>query len=254
MLIPGRRPHRARRDRRPARDPRRLGAVPRLDRQRRRAARVAHGRAGVRDEPDRGHDRRRRHLARPARVRRGARDRRGAAPCAPRSSTSSTSTRPTTRSSRGPRRSLANRLRDHVEEPIVQGSLGEIGTGVTEVADGTARLQTGLLRSYALVIAALGRRPRRRLRGGPLMLTSVLIVLPLVGALVVWAAPLPRQGTAALALLVAARGGRAVDRDARRLRLRLAGPAGLAPSASGSATSASATPSASTASRSGSRG
>ena len=35
------------------------------------------------------------------------------------------------------------------------------------------------------------------------MLTSVLIVLPLVGALVVWAAPLPRQGTAALALLVA---------------------------------------------------
>jgi NADH-quinone oxidoreductase subunit L len=51
-----------------------------------------------------------------------------------------------------PAQVLANRLRDHVEEPIVQGSLGEIGTGVTEVADGTARLQTGLLRSYALVI------------------------------------------------------------------------------------------------------
>ena len=49
---------------------------------------------------------------------------------------------------------IANRLRDDVEEPIVQGSLGEIGTGVTEVAGGTARLQSGLLRSYALVIAA----------------------------------------------------------------------------------------------------
>ena len=36
----------------------------------------------------------------------------------------------------------------------MQGSLGEIGAGVTEVAAGTARLQSGLLRSYALVIAA----------------------------------------------------------------------------------------------------
>ena len=35
------------------------------------------------------------------------------------------------------------------------------------------------------------------------MLTNVLIVLPLVGALVVWAAPLPREFTAALAVLVA---------------------------------------------------
>jgi NADH-quinone oxidoreductase subunit M len=35
------------------------------------------------------------------------------------------------------------------------------------------------------------------------MLTTLLIVLPLVGALVVWAAPLPREVTAALALLVA---------------------------------------------------
>ena len=36
----------------------------------------------------------------------------------------------------------------------MQRSLGEIGAGVTEVAGGTARLQSGLLRSYALVIAA----------------------------------------------------------------------------------------------------
>jgi len=35
------------------------------------------------------------------------------------------------------------------------------------------------------------------------VLTSVLIVLPIVGALVVWVAPLPRQATAALAVLVA---------------------------------------------------
>ena len=69
-----------------------------------------------------------------------------------RSSTSSTSTRLYDALFSRPAQVLANRLRDHVEEPIVQGSLGEIGTGVTEVADGTARLQTGLLRSYALVI------------------------------------------------------------------------------------------------------
>jgi NADH-quinone oxidoreductase subunit M len=35
------------------------------------------------------------------------------------------------------------------------------------------------------------------------MLTNVLIVLPLVGALVVWAAPLPREFTAALAVVIA---------------------------------------------------
>ena len=53
-----------------------------------------------------------------------------------------------------PAQVIANRLRTDVEEPIVQRSLGEIGAGVTEVAGGTARLQSGLLRSYALVIAA----------------------------------------------------------------------------------------------------
>ena len=35
------------------------------------------------------------------------------------------------------------------------------------------------------------------------MLTSLLIVLPLVGALGVWATPLPREATAALAILIA---------------------------------------------------
>ena len=49
---------------------------------------------------------------------------------------------------------IANRLRTDVEEPIVQRPLGEIGAGVTDLAAGTARLQSGLLRSYVLVIAA----------------------------------------------------------------------------------------------------
>ena len=35
------------------------------------------------------------------------------------------------------------------------------------------------------------------------MLTNLLIVLPLVGALVIWATPLPREGTAVLAVLIA---------------------------------------------------
>ena len=53
-----------------------------------------------------------------------------------------------------PARIVAHLLRENVEEPVIQGSLGEIGAGVREVAARTARLQTGLLRSYALVITA----------------------------------------------------------------------------------------------------
>ena len=151
---PGRRAHRARRDRRPGRDPRRLGAVPRLDRQRRRAARVP--------------DRRRRST------------RRASSPSRSRVIGIVIARRAFAAGQElvadGPLRTvlehklyfdelydwlfsrpaqvIANRLRTDVEEPIVQRSLGEIGAGVTEVAAGTARLQSGLLRSYALVIAA----------------------------------------------------------------------------------------------------
>jgi NADH-quinone oxidoreductase subunit L len=53
-----------------------------------------------------------------------------------------------------PAQLVSDALRERVEEPVVQGSLGEIGAGVDEAAAGTARLQTGLLRSYALVLAA----------------------------------------------------------------------------------------------------
>ena len=49
----------------------------------------------------------------------------------------------------------------------------------------------------------LGRRPRPRLPGRALMLTTLLIVVPLVGALLVWIAPVSRDSTAGLALLVA---------------------------------------------------
>ncbi len=53
-----------------------------------------------------------------------------------------------------PSQLVAILLRERVEEPVVQGSLGEIGDGFREAGSGTARLQTGLLRSYAIVIAA----------------------------------------------------------------------------------------------------
>ncbi len=49
---------------------------------------------------------------------------------------------------------VSDALRQRFEEPVVQGSIGEIAAGVDEAAAGTARLQTGLLRSYALVLAA----------------------------------------------------------------------------------------------------
>src|SRR4029079_5696458 len=47
------------------------------------------------------------------------------------------------------------------------------------------------------------RRLDARLPGGPLMLTTALIVLPLAGAILVWILPLSRESTSGLALLVA---------------------------------------------------
>jgi NADH-quinone oxidoreductase subunit L len=49
--------------------------------------------------------------------------------------------------------SLANALRRWIEEPIVEGSLEEIGSDTVQVGEGLARVQTGLLRTYALAIA-----------------------------------------------------------------------------------------------------
>jgi NADH-quinone oxidoreductase subunit L len=48
---------------------------------------------------------------------------------------------------------LARALRLWVEEPVVEGSLEEIGSGTIEASGGLARIQSGLLRTYAIVIA-----------------------------------------------------------------------------------------------------
>jgi NADH-quinone oxidoreductase subunit L len=48
---------------------------------------------------------------------------------------------------------LADTLRRRVEEPVVERSLDEIGSGTIQVGGEVARVQTGLLRTYALTIA-----------------------------------------------------------------------------------------------------
>jgi NADH-quinone oxidoreductase subunit L len=53
-----------------------------------------------------------------------------------------------------PAQLLAARLRSKVEAPFVEGSLEEIGRAGREAGAGVARAQSGLLRSYALTIAA----------------------------------------------------------------------------------------------------
>jgi NADH-quinone oxidoreductase subunit L len=48
---------------------------------------------------------------------------------------------------------LSRVLRSRVEEPVVERSLDEIGTGTLQVGGGVARVQSGLVRTYALAIA-----------------------------------------------------------------------------------------------------
>jgi NADH-quinone oxidoreductase subunit L len=48
---------------------------------------------------------------------------------------------------------LATALRSNVEEPVVERSLDEIGSGTIQVGGEVARVQSGLLRTYALAIA-----------------------------------------------------------------------------------------------------
>ena len=52
-----------------------------------------------------------------------------------------------------PAAALSNALRRRVEEPVIEGSLDEIGSGTILASDGLARVQSGLLRTYALAIA-----------------------------------------------------------------------------------------------------
>jgi NADH-quinone oxidoreductase subunit L len=53
-----------------------------------------------------------------------------------------------------PARQLAAQIRDRVEAPVVQGSLDGLAHGTTDAAGDVARVQTGLLRTYALAITA----------------------------------------------------------------------------------------------------
>jgi NADH-quinone oxidoreductase subunit L len=53
-----------------------------------------------------------------------------------------------------PAASLAFWLRRNVEQPVIEGSLDEIGSGTIQASGGLARVQSGLLRTYALAIAA----------------------------------------------------------------------------------------------------
>jgi NADH-quinone oxidoreductase subunit L len=53
-----------------------------------------------------------------------------------------------------PAAAVANRLRSDVETPLVEGSLVEIGRVGQEAGEGVARVQSGLLRTYALAITA----------------------------------------------------------------------------------------------------
>jgi NADH-quinone oxidoreductase subunit L len=52
-----------------------------------------------------------------------------------------------------PAQVLAARLRDHVEQPVVQGGLDELADGTLDAASVAGRAQSGLLRTYALAFA-----------------------------------------------------------------------------------------------------
>jgi NADH-quinone oxidoreductase subunit L len=49
---------------------------------------------------------------------------------------------------------LSNGLRRSIEEPVIERSLDEIGSGTLQAGGEVARLQSGLLRTYALAVAA----------------------------------------------------------------------------------------------------
>jgi NADH-quinone oxidoreductase subunit L len=53
-----------------------------------------------------------------------------------------------------PAQLLADGLRTRLETPIVQGSIDELADGTRDVGGGVAGVQTGLLRTYALVVTA----------------------------------------------------------------------------------------------------
>jgi NADH-quinone oxidoreductase subunit L len=52
-----------------------------------------------------------------------------------------------------PAAALSVTLRRNVEEPVVERSLDEIGSGTIQIGGEVARVQSGLLRSYAVALA-----------------------------------------------------------------------------------------------------
>ena len=106
---------------------------------------------------------------------------------------------------------LANALRRNVEEPIVERRSTRSARGRSRSA-ARSRVQSGLLRTYALAIAFAVVRPRRRLRGGALAdADDALILLPVAGAL---SSPCSRSAKRDRGPRVPRRadGGRALDR------------------------------------------
>ena len=118
-----------------------------------RAPRGAECRPGLRHEPHRGHCGRARRSRRLVRVQGRPRDRRQAGRPDACSSTSSTSTSCTTPSSPAPPRSSPHGCATTSSSPSCRARSSRSAAGTREAAGGVARLQTGLLRSYALVIA-----------------------------------------------------------------------------------------------------
>ncbi len=51
-----------------------------------------------------------------------------------------------------PASSLSSALRRNVEEPVIERSLDEIGSGTIQASGELARVQSGLLRTYALAV------------------------------------------------------------------------------------------------------
>ena len=51
-----------------------------------------------------------------------------------------------------PAQALARGLRDHVEAPVIHGSLDGVASGTQALGSGVARVQSGVLRTYALAI------------------------------------------------------------------------------------------------------
>ena len=104
-----------------------------------------------------------------------------------------------------PAAALANGLRTEMEDPvIVQGST-DLGQATLDTGGAARRIQTGVLRTYVLFIAAGAAGPRPRLphrQMSTAYLTSILIWLPIAGAIAVWLLPLSKYATGSLAVLV----------------------------------------------------